>query len=247
MKNLLEILIKEKPKFQVKSSSDDILNTEKYFYEGGRETSRFNRFSAALPYVSLAYIDSIINPDHLTLETGGGHSTIIFANKVKKHYCINPDKTANKLIREFLIQKECWTENIIFIENSSDAVLPDLKTEGAIDVALIDGNHSFPFPIIDWYYLDKLMKPGSILLLDNVEINSVQMLAQFLNSEPSYRLIKRMTNNIKYDCYVYQKVAANLTIGWGDQQINKSNLLNLSMRAVYNKLYKYIKKIIKSS
>jgi len=241
MEDILQILQKEKPKFQIKGSVLPTKSAEDFFFKGGRSTEGIERVSAALPMDGLNYINSVLTPDMVTLEVGGGQSTVLISSKVKKHYCVNPDVTANQLIRQYLEKHGRGTENLVFIEDSSDSALPVLKIDDKLDFVFLDGNHSFPLPFIDWFYSNKLLKVGGIMVIDNVEINAVRYLDEYLQGEPAYRLLKRIRNDIRYDCVAYEKVKEELTMGWKDQRINHSTLIGYSWRTTINYLYNSLK------
>ncbi|MBW8034425.1 MAG: class I SAM-dependent methyltransferase [Planctomycetes bacterium] len=236
MDKLIDILLDEKPAFQIQSGNKDVASSEALLFEASAlDTSGLKRTSAALPEKSLRYLDSILSPGQVTIEIGGGQSTVLFASKVKKHYCINPDHTANVLIREYLESKGYNHDNLVFIEESSDLAYLKLSMDENIDVALLDGNHSFPFPMVDWHYVNKYLRSGSYLLVDNVEITAVKILTEYLNMEPAYRLIKRVYDSSRYDCYCYEKILDDVTIGWKDQCINQTTLARLSLRTMATK------------
>jgi len=241
---VLELLAREAPLFQLKSGERGLSSAEGLFLEqGGTETSRFERASAALPAESLSVMDRLLRPDHVTLEVGGGHSTVLFAASVANHYCVNPDKTANRLIREFMESHGLWRDNLCFIEESSDHALPRFEAEDEIDVALLDGNHSFPFPMLEWHYVDRKLRRGGWLIVDNVEITAVRMLCEFLRSEPAYRLVEKARGSHRYDCHVYEKVADQVVSGWSAQGINHSSLMRLSLDASITNLWKPLQRL----
>lgn len=229
-KQTLALLARENPLFQLKSQTQDLKSSELLFRDGGgMETGQFTRASAALPSDSLEVVANLLRPEHTTLEIGGGHSTVAFAAMVNQHYCINPDRTANRLVQKFLEDHDLWRNNVEFLGESSDVALPSLLPEAPIDIALMDGNHSFPFPMLDFHYIDRHLRIGSLLVIDNVEINAVRMLAEFLSLEPAYRLVSKVRDSPHYDCYVYEKVLDQVVCGWGDQGINQKRLQDLRL------------------
>ena len=226
----LALLKRENPLFQLRSQTQELDSSERLFRDGGgMETGQYARASAALPSDSLEAVSRLLRPEHTTLEIGGGHSTVVFAAAVAKHYCINPDRTANQLVREFLENHDLWRDNVEFLGESSDVALPSLVPDAPVDVALMDGNHSFPFPMLDFHFIDRHLRAGSILVIDNVEINSVRMLADFLSMEPAYRLVSKVRDSPHYDCYTYEKVLDQVVCGWSDQGINQGRLRDLSL------------------
>lgn len=218
-KDIIKVLLKENPRFQLKSGTEKLKSSEKLFWGGAKEINQLERVSHALSENTLRYINSIVKPDTVTLETGGGYSTIIFGVNSKRHICVNPDRTSNQLIIDFLEKYGYSIESLEFIELSSDIALPALKDIDKIDIALIDGNHSFPFPIIDWYYIDKYLIPGSKILIDDSQINSIKILCGYLKVEPAYKYIRSIGR-----CMVFEKISEVITMGWAFQEINKLEL-----------------------
>ena len=114
------------------------------------------------------------------------------------------------------------------MEESSDTGLVNLELTDKVDVALIDGNHSFPFPILDWHFIDGYLTVGSKLLLDDTQIFSVSIVSEFLSLEPSYHHIDTIGR-----CKIFEKVKDARTMGWltqkrmmgwGTEEMNKKNV-----------------------
>ena len=212
--NIVELLRKEKPRFHLESATQDMVNVEDFLFKRGKtDTSSFARTCYPIEDNVLTYLSSIVNSNHVTLETGGGFSTIVFATQSKKHICVNPDVTSNKLIKSWLQSKGYYSDKLFFVEESSDKGLAMLELGKKIDVALIDGNHSFPFPIIDWHFIDGYLAIGSKLLLDDSQIFSVWIVKEFLLSEPSYQHIDTIGR-----CTIFEKVKDSRTMGWLTQE-----------------------------
>ena len=213
---VVNLLVSKKPEFQLKTGTTDIKSSEQYFLSGGRETAQAARASHSIAKPVLDYLASVVKPHHTTLETGGGYSTVVFGSKSKQHICVNPDITANGLIKDFLEQNKFSASSVTFVQESSDRGLAQLELNSTVDIALIDGNHSFPLPIIDWHFIDPLLSVGGKLIVDDTHINAVKVLTDFLDVEPSYKLIERLDRTL-----VYEKVTAQRTMGWADQPISK--------------------------
>ncbi len=241
---VLALLAREDPHFQLRTGHANLPSSERLFAErGGTDTRHFERASAALPKDSLAAVAALLGEDQHTIEIGGGQSTVVFASKVADHVCINPDRTANELVRSFLEEHDLWRDNVAFRGESSDAVLPGLDAPQGFDVALMDGNHSFPFPMLDWHFLDRHLRRGSFLVIDNVEINAVRMLTSYLDREPAYRRVRSVRGSHRYDCYVYEKLQDRVVAGWNDQAINRSTLASLCIDATVTAAWKPLQRL----
>lgn len=223
MQDIISLLEVENPKFHLESLTLKVPNAEDFFFKNGRaETNEFSRTSYAIGKDILKYIDSIVSKDTCTMETGGGASTVVFTVKSKQHTCINPDKTSNQLIKGWLDERGYDSTNLNFIEDSSDIGLAKLalsEKKPSIDVALIDGSHSFPFPVVDWHFIDTFLVMGGKLLVDDTQINSVRILTEFLELEPSYKKINEFGK-----CSVFEKTVAARSVGWIKQGINNRDL-----------------------
>ena len=219
--DIIELILKEKPSFQLESGSNkQIQSTEQLFHRSsnGVNTSNMHRDVHTIDKSLMRYIQQ--NSSNLiSLETGGGNSTLIFGQNSKKHFTINPDKTACILIAKFLDNHNI-ENNISFIEKASEDALPNIGNyieEESIDICLIDGNHSFPLPIIDWFYIDPLLKKNSILIIDDFKIKAVDMLIKFLKDDDSYSYERHLGNAV-----IFRKVS-DVKMGWLDQKMNRTH------------------------
>jgi len=87
--SIVELLRKEKPMFHLENETKDMANVEKILFKRGKiDTSRFIRTSYPVGDDVLNYMLSIVNSHHVTLETGGGYSRIIFAAKSKSIFVL---------------------------------------------------------------------------------------------------------------------------------------------------------------
>ena len=162
---------------------------------------------------ALHLIDQNVGQNSHTLETGAGISTILFAMKQAQHTCIVPESDLADRIKEYCQQKNISAEQIDFHLGRSENILPGLATDH-LDLVLIDGQHAFPSPFIDWYYTARKLKVGGMLLIDDIQLWTGRVLKDFLNEEPEWRLIKELSGRtaafIKEKDYSQEK-------WWGQQ------------------------------
>lgn len=123
-----------------------------------------------------------------TLETGCGASTVVFAAGGAHHTAISPDPDEHRRVVEYCERIGVDHTRLTFIEGLSDDVLPSLPAVRTLDVAFLDGAHSFPYPEIDWYYVVRMLKVGGQLIFDDVPIPAVAPLFQHMKLEPNWRL-----------------------------------------------------------
>ena len=90
-------------------------------------------------------------------------------------------------IKVYCDERSISHAKINFILNQSEYALPQITTHD-YDLALIDGRHGFPAPIIDWFYISGLLKLGGTLIIDDLHIWTCDLLKQFLLSEKGWSL-----------------------------------------------------------
>lgn len=139
-------------------------------------------------------LDKILDNSLQTLEIGAGWSTVVFANSKSQHTCITQAHQETELIKNYCQQKNIDTSKINFIVGNSDIVLPQLPVNQKFDIILIDGSHSFPIPFIDWFYTSKHLKPNGIMIIDDADIKSCNILLQFLESDTDWKIKIRNQN-----------------------------------------------------
>jgi hypothetical protein len=166
---------------------------------------------------TLAAIRDAVRPGHVTLETGVGASTVIFAAGGAHHTAISPDATEHTRVAEYCREVGVDMTNITFVEGLSDDVLPSmLSHERTLDVAFIDGAHSFPFPEVDWFYVTRALKVGGKLLMDDIPIPAVTPLFHHMRQEPNWR-----SDGILDDrAAAFTLLAAPLPEDWPNQRFN---------------------------
>jgi hypothetical protein len=172
----------------------------------------------ALPQ-TLEAVRSAVRDGDTTLEVGVGVSTVVFAACGANHTAISPDTSEHERVRAYCKEIGVDDSRLNFAVGLSDDVLPSLLTrERTLDVALIDGAHSFPYPIIDWYYVTRSLKVGGRLLMDDIPVPVVTQIFRHMRMEPNWRIDR-----------VYDNRAAAFTMlapprsddEWFEQPFNK--------------------------
>jgi hypothetical protein len=136
----------------------------------------------------LKYLDRSLTEDSVTLETGAGLSTIVFALNRCHHTVIVPDPNLAERIQQWCRENKVSTDRLNFVIDTSQRVLPDLELPSDLDVCLIDGAHGFPLPFLDWFYMSQYLKSGGLVIVDDVQIWTGRVLFDFLSSEPDWNI-----------------------------------------------------------
>ena len=141
----------------------------------------FTTLTAALPPES-----------HTTLETGAGLSTLIFlATRPLRHVCIAPDEALRDRVLQQVDEFGLAGDRLEFVTRRSEEVLPALTETAApfLDAALIDGGHGFPTPFVDFCYINRALKQGGGLFVDDTQLYSVRQLTDLLTEQPGWKTL----------------------------------------------------------
>jgi hypothetical protein len=136
----------------------------------------------------LTFIAENTNENSRTLETGSGCSTLIFAIQGSNHIAVTPSQVEIALITQYAEQIDISLSKVHFVQESSDRYLPLSKDEG-LDLVLLDGKHAFPWPFVDWFFTADKLKKGGLMIIDDVQMRSVSILAEFMSIDPGWQLI----------------------------------------------------------
>ena len=113
----------------------------------------------------------------------------MFAAAGATHTAVSPDRDEHQRVRDYCQRIGVDDTRINFIAGLSDDVLPSLLgRDRTLDVAFIDGAHSFPLPEVDWYYITRSLKIGGKLLMDDIPIPAVAPVFRHMTLEPNWRL-----------------------------------------------------------
>jgi predicted O-methyltransferase YrrM len=58
-----------------------------------------------------------------------------------------------------------------------------------IDFAFIDGNHMFDYALVDFFLIDKILKPGGIVIMDDLSYPSIRSVCRYVLSNLCYQCI----------------------------------------------------------
>jgi predicted O-methyltransferase YrrM len=144
-----------------------------------------------------------------TLETGAGYSTVLFAARSARHIALSYTADEIRLIAAWCAAHGQATAHVQHHAGRSQDILPTLDLP-ALDCVLIDGDHAFPVPYMDWYHTADHLKPGGFLLNDDLHLRSCMVLDRFLEGEAKAGRWRKMTR-LK-NTSVWQRVAAESMI-----------------------------------
>jgi predicted O-methyltransferase YrrM len=135
-----------------------------------------------------------------TLETGMayGLSTLFICqaledNGIGTHAAIDPFQASEfKSVGVLNVQRAGLSHRFRLYQDAADSVLPRLCAEReTLDFAFVDGWHLFDFTLVDFYYIDKLLRVGGHVAFDDLWMPSVRKVVSFVLSNKPYRLVQR--------------------------------------------------------
>ena len=163
----------------------------------------------------LQWLADHLRPGFRTLETGCGYSTIVFALRSCRHHAVSPFPEEHRCINEWCQKHGASVETVTYHAGPSQRVLPAMEPT-PLDLVLIDGNHAVPMPLIDYYYTADRLVEGGLLLVDDVQLRSVQQLCDFLDTEkPRWQFEEQVGGTRIYRKCVEGRVIEG--IGWHRQ------------------------------
>jgi hypothetical protein len=138
-----------------------------------------------LAWAALEWLERNVEPDMATLETGAGSSTIVMAAQGAAHVAVTPEAAEEERIRAACGELGVDDSRVRFLIGSSHEVLPGWNG-GPLDLALIDGAHGFPYPILDWWHLAPHVRVGGRILVDDAYMPAVGALVDALRASRSW-------------------------------------------------------------
>lgn len=173
-----------------------------------------------------------LSPGMNTLETGSGHSTIVFAIAGANHTCVTPSAREAEAITDYCASIGVTTPVRFVLESSDIALAREDVANEPLDFVFIDGAHRFPMPCIDFHYTEARIKVGGILAVDDCAMASVRVLHDFLCGEPEWERVALIG-----DTAIFERVSETRTASdWEIQHMNQAYIARKRVRGVLSRL-----------
>jgi predicted O-methyltransferase YrrM len=171
--------------------------------------------------------DLIIENDFRTcLETGVafGASTVAICSALAmledrgggvKHYGIDPCQFRDYGGAAMAALQECGLDhNFELLEGPAHLMLPTLLDRCvSIDFAFIDGMHTFDYTLIDLFFIDKLLRPGGIICVHDMNLPGKRKALSYLMKYRKYVRLESLTKTISQRAGAALKEAVKLAPG----------------------------------
>lgn len=107
-----------------------------------------------------------------------------------RHTIIDPHQTAQWHGIGVANLKRAGLHFFELIEKPSEIALPTLLAQGrSFHFAFIDGWHTFDHTLLDFFYVDRLLEEGGVVVVDDVNFPSVRKVIRYISNYPNYRLV----------------------------------------------------------
>jgi Methyltransferase domain len=141
----------------------------------------------SLSLSALQWLESHVTAPMTTVETGCGASTVVFAASGARHTTIAPDEFEHEQLRAYCAAEQISTDKVTFLAEPSHVALPRLSEP--LDLALVDGAHGFPYPVIDWFHTQARLNIGGYLLLDDCFIPTINAIIRYLRNSEAWEFV----------------------------------------------------------
>lgn len=150
---------------------------------------------------NLKFIASFLKSGMRTVETGAGYSTLAFIVKNCEHTAIFPGSASEndgleKNIRNFCDSKAINHSSFKVLYGKSQDMVHQLV--GEYDFVFIDGDHAFPIPFIDFYYLARRLSVGGIIAIDDCNLWTGEVLGKYLMLDRDWEFIGEKDGKTMY-------------------------------------------------
>ena len=109
--------------------------------------------------------------------------------------------------------KRCNLTFYRFIKELSEIALPELlKNNEEFDFAFIDGWHTFDQALLDFFYINRMLKIGGTVVFDDTDLPSINRVVRYVTNYPNYVFIGNIGRNITIKRKIFNIVKTPLTL-----------------------------------
>jgi predicted O-methyltransferase YrrM len=122
--------------------------------------------------------EGLLSQERLLSPDAGAHVHVVIDPKqTSKFHC-----AGRRILRDAGVE-----QRVEFHEDYSEFLLPRLVCEGRVfDLVFIDGAHRFDNVFVDLFYANRLLKPGGVVVFDDVFAESVNLACRFARTNYGY-------------------------------------------------------------
>jgi predicted O-methyltransferase YrrM len=119
-----------------------------------------------------------------------GYASEASPSGTRRHIVVDPfQSTQWRGIGVRNIRDAGFASLVDFREERSEVVLPRLLQEGVrLDFAFIDGWHTFDQVLVEFYYVNRLLRVGGVIAFDDANRRSINRVVRHALTYPAYRV-----------------------------------------------------------
>ncbi len=159
-----------------------------------------NPFPSGTPFAVGSALSKLVRENRFTstLEVGMafGLSTLFLCDALRgngggKHIAIDPAQTTKwKSIGLLNVERAGLGDLVRFMEEPSHSALGKLLSEGQqLDFAFIDGSHLFDYTLIDFFFVDKMLRTGGMVVFDDLWMPAVRDVVSYVVRNRAYKRV----------------------------------------------------------
>lgn len=111
------------------------------------------------------------------------------------HHILDPNQVRHwKGIGMHNLKAAGLWDDVVYHDAVSEYRLPELSRSGlVVDMAFIDGWHTFDHTLVDFFYINRMLRVGGVIIFDDTHFPSVAKVIRYVLGYPAFRLYDRTT------------------------------------------------------
>lgn len=104
------------------------------------------------------------------------------------HDIIDPYQRTNwQSVGLLNLERAGYAGRFTWYEQPSEICLPNMLAQGKeIDFAFIDGFHTFDHTLIDFFYVNRMLAVGGIVVIDDIQLPAIRKVVSYVNNYECY-------------------------------------------------------------
>lgn len=151
-----------------------------------------------------------LGPIEHSVETGSGRTTLLLSHLSADHrvFAVDDGDSISAVRRSELLR----AGSVSFIEGPTQRTMPLHAFPEAVQFALIDGPHGYPFPDLEYWHLYPRIALHGLLLVDDIRIPSIRNMFEVIRADDMFELLEVVDGNLA----VFRRTTAPLIDPLGD-------------------------------
>src|SRR3954447_10450445 len=153
-------------------------------------------FPTSMPAADTAALERLVVERRAlrTLETGMAYGLSTLAISAAhgrlgsgSHVAIDPYQDRFRRIGALNLERAGASARVRLVEQPSERALPRLWEEGLqLDLALLDGQHLFDHTLIDFFYADRMLVDGGVVVFHDIWMPAIRDVVAYVTAHRAY-------------------------------------------------------------